>query len=62
MFPMSLIETLVLGSYAFTAGCYAFAYSILKKVDNHRRSELKAHLHDECLEDCYYCREEDGNK
>lgn len=52
---MDLLTTLVLGSYLFGAGGYIFTWTVYRLVDNHRRSALKAHLKDECGEDCYYC-------
>ncbi len=54
---MALLEVLVLGSYAFTAGAYIFAWHVYRSQVNHRRTELKRHLRDECDSDCYYCDE-----
>ena len=54
---MDLLTTLVLGSYVFTAGAYIFVWTVYRLVDNHRRTELKLHLRNDCPDDCYYCED-----
>lgn len=38
---MTFLETLVLGSYAFTAGAYIFVWRVYNLVINHHRTKLK---------------------
>jgi len=52
---VTLLEILILGGYAFTAGGYIFTWTIYRILDNHRRTDLKRHLRDECGDDCYFC-------
>jgi hypothetical protein len=54
---MDLLTTLVLGSYVFSAGAYAFAWRIYKELSNHQRTELKNHLNGDCGSDCYFCED-----
>jgi hypothetical protein len=54
---VSLLEVLILGSYAFAAGGYVFTWLVYNKLDNHRRTELKRHLNDDCGDDCYFCED-----
>ena len=56
---MDLLTTLVLGNYVFTAGCYMFTWRCYRELINHRRTELRDHLRDDCQKDCFYCEGED---
>ncbi len=37
---MTLLETLILGSYLFTAGAYAFVWRVYRIVTNHQEHKL----------------------
>ena len=38
---MSLLETLILFSYVFTAGCYIWVWTIYRTLSNHYRTRLQ---------------------
>ena len=54
---MDLLTLLVLANFAFTAGSYAFTWQVYRLLSNHERSRVKAHMNEQCGDDCYYCME-----
>lgn len=38
---MTLHETLILGSYLFTAGGYLFTWRVFREVKNHQTTEIR---------------------
>lgn len=64
---MDLLTALLLGNFVFTAGAYAWVWTVYlllsKQINNHLRTELndlKAQLHkyDICQDDCSLCAKE----
>lgn len=58
---MDLIATLLLGNFAFTAGAYAFVWTVYNrlsdKINNHMEHELellRSHLRGDCSDSCVY--------